>query len=414
MLLACAPRLFSRGGRWRCPDGHVSQLIAQSLIYLRLTDITWNMGKRTTDPWHYSRHALAQRYLDTFELGLESARGIFAKRRMGKTEFLKKDLIPAAEKAGYLTAYANLWDNKDNPAAVLVEALALTVEPQGLSRLWQGLNAPVKKVKVGGKVAGMAEGAVEAELAEAAPSANTALSTVMRALDKTGKKLLLAIDEAQVLAWSEHSGFAHALRAALDVRKASIKVIFAGSSESTLRRMFARSSEPFYNWAPLEPFELLGEKFVEAMATKVNALTKYPLQPKEAMNAFAELHNTPDFFRRFLNRYLTHAQLGVRDAIEATKENVFNDSEFVNYWKSLLPADKEVLTLLAAGVSDLHGIAARTQIAAALGKDKPVPLSVPQHALKRLITSAVLTRLDQGEYRFEDEAFAQWVRNAKR
>lgn len=371
------------------------------------------MVKQTSDPWHYSRNELAQRYLTTFALGLESARGIFAKRRMGKTEFLKMDLIPAAENAGYLTAYANLWDNKDNPAVSLIEALSLAMEPQGLSRFWQDLNTPVKKVKVGAKVAGMAEGAVEAELAEETKSFNTALSAVMREFDKTGKKLLLALDEAQVLASGEHSGFAHALRAALDIRKVSIKVIFAGSSENTLRRMFARSSEPFYNWAPLEPFELLGEKFVDAMVVKVNALTRYPLQSEDALQAFEELHSTPDFFRRFLNRYLTHAQLGVRAAIQATKEQVFNDSEFAGYWASLLPADKEVLKLLATGVSDLHGIAARTQIANALGKDKPVALSVPQHALKRLVANAVVTRLDQGEYRFEDDAFAQWVRNAR-
>ncbi len=372
------------------------------------------MQKQAFDPWHYSRHELAQRYIDTFGLGLESARGIFAKRRMGKTEFLKMDLIPAAEQAGYLTAYANLWDNKDNPAAALIEALSLAIEPQGLNRLWQSLSPPVKKVKVGAKVAGLAAGEVEAELAEATNSANTALSTVMRALDKTGKKLLLALDEAQVLAWSEHSSFAHALRAALDIRKASIKVIFAGSSENTLRRMFARASEPFYNWAALEPFELLGEKFVEAMVAKVNALTKYALQPEDALWAFAELNNTPDFFRRFLNRYLTHAQLGVRDAVQATKEQVFSDSEFVNCWQSLSPADKEVLRLLAEGVSDLHGIAARTQIAHALGKDKPVSMNVPQHALRRFVANAIVTRLDQGDYRFEDDAFAQWVRHMRR
>jgi hypothetical protein len=46
------------------------------------------------------------------------------------------------------------------------------------------------------------------------------------------------------------------LRASLDGRKQNIKVVFAGSSEATLRRMFGRSTEPFYNWAPLEPFDL--------------------------------------------------------------------------------------------------------------------------------------------------------------
>ena len=74
-------------------------------------------------PWHYPRPELAGRYMQSFELGLNSARGIFARRRMGKTEFLQKDLIPAAHAAGYLTAYINLWDHRANPDAAIVDAL---------------------------------------------------------------------------------------------------------------------------------------------------------------------------------------------------------------------------------------------------------------------------------------------------
>ena len=72
------------------------------------------------------------------------------------------------------------------------------------------------------------------------------------------------IDEAQVLAAPEHRQVAHSLRAGLDIRKASVKVLFAGSSEAALREMFSRASAPFYNWAPVEPFPLLGEAFVSA------------------------------------------------------------------------------------------------------------------------------------------------------
>lgn len=41
------------------------------------------------DPWHYARAELAQNYLTVFELGLTSAKGLFAKRRMGKSESSK-------------------------------------------------------------------------------------------------------------------------------------------------------------------------------------------------------------------------------------------------------------------------------------------------------------------------------------
>ncbi|MEO6320183.1 MAG: hypothetical protein ABIR56_05940 [Polaromonas sp.] len=58
-----------------------------------------------TDPWHFARPDLAQAYLQGFDIGLTSARGLFARRRMGKTEFLKHDLLPAALLDGYLAAY---------------------------------------------------------------------------------------------------------------------------------------------------------------------------------------------------------------------------------------------------------------------------------------------------------------------
>ncbi|MBA2655459.1 MAG: hypothetical protein H0U70_00550 [Tatlockia sp.] len=73
--------------------------------------------------WHYARPLLAKKYLDLFEIGLTSARGLFARRRMGKTEFLKKDFIPAAEKAGYIVVYTNLWELEIDPATALVSEL---------------------------------------------------------------------------------------------------------------------------------------------------------------------------------------------------------------------------------------------------------------------------------------------------
>ena len=56
------------------------------------------------DPWHYPRPKLAEKYLKVFDIGLIAAQGLFAKRRMGKSEFLEKDLLPAAHEHGYLWA----------------------------------------------------------------------------------------------------------------------------------------------------------------------------------------------------------------------------------------------------------------------------------------------------------------------
>jgi len=69
----------------------------------------------------------------------------------------------------------------------------------------------------------------------------------LQSADKAKKRLLLVIDEAQVLAAPEHKSIAHALRAGLYMRKPGIKVLFAGSSEAALREMFSRAAAPFFN-----------------------------------------------------------------------------------------------------------------------------------------------------------------------
>ena len=286
------------------------------------------MTKSKADPWHFARPELAQRYLQTFRVGLISAQALFAPRRMGKSEFLEQDLIPAAQKSGLLTAYLNLWDAREHPRGALVSTLARASTPRGLAALMKKLRAPLKKVKASAKISGLAEGSLEAEMADDPSVAGAALSELLRGFDRADRPLLLILDEAQVLASPAHSDLAHSLRAGLDIRKQTIKVVFAGSSESSLRRMFGRATEPFYNWAPIEPFERLGAEFVTAMTQKVNQLSRYPLSEREALRTVETLKRTPEFFRRYLQRYLAYAELGPRAALDDTRAHVFNDSDY--------------------------------------------------------------------------------------
>lgn len=362
--------------------------------------------------WHYARPELAKKYLDLFALGLTSARGLFARRRMGKTEFLKKDFIPAAEKAGYVVVYTNLWELEIDPATALVSEFYKMVEPKGFKKIWDKLNKPInfKKVKASGKIPGIAEGSVEADLLDPKRVTGTLLMEAMNSYDRKKIKMVLIIDEAQVLAYEENSHFAHALRAALDVRKENIKVIFAGSSEATLRRMFGVASEPFYNWAPLEPFELLGEDFVKAMVEKVDNISKYPLAIKDAINAFEQLKNIPEFFRRFIEYYLSNPKQGPQSAIENTKNKVFSDKNFHKQWSALLPADMVVLSMIAEEIKDLYGQYAIKKLGESLGVGGNVNKTTIQNSLRRLEKKNIITKIDYGIYQFEDEAFSDWVK----
>jgi hypothetical protein len=368
------------------------------------------MPKNKSDPWHFARPELAEKYLRTFHIGLISAQALFAPRRMGKSEFLEQDLIPKAQKSGLLTAYLNLWDAREHPRGALIGALARAASPRGFSALIKRLKAPLKKVKASAKVSGIAEGSLEAELTEDPKIAGPALSDLLRSFDRADRRLLLVLDEAQVLASPAHSDLAHSLRAGLDVRKQTIKVVFAGSSESSLRRMFGRATEPFYNWAPIEPFERLGVEFVTAMTLKVNQLSRYPLSEREALRAFEALKRTPEFFRRYLQRYLAYAELGSRAALDDTLAHVFNDSGYRPAWGRLLPADKAVLRALAQGVSDLHSLPARKRLGEELGLGKPAPLDTPKNALRRLQKEELVVKLEYGHYQIQDEGFVEWLR----
>jgi hypothetical protein len=363
------------------------------------------------DPWHYPRPELAAKYLQVFDVGLTSARALFAKRRMGKSEFLEQDLIPAARDAGYLTVYLNLWDARSQPAPAFLAALSRALRPTGLGKLAKTLKRPLKSIKASAKVAGMAEGSLEAELGGTETAATPRLTELIRSFDKPNRRMLLVLDEAQVLAESAHADLAHSLRASLDGRKQNIKVIFAGSSEATLRRMFGRSTEPFYNWAPLEPFELLGEEFVRAMVVKVNRLSRYPLTQKDAISAFEALKRTPEFFRRYLSRYLAYADLGSKAALLDTEAHVFNDANFVSTWHRLLPADRELLRLIVSGVTDLFSESSRGRLGVALGLNEAVAKNVPQQSLRRLQDADLVLRMDYGDYRVQDDALAEWLRN---
>lgn len=159
---------------------------------------------------------------------------------MGKSEFLEQDLIPAARRCGLLTAYLNLWGARDHPRDAWIAALARAGSARGIAALFKTLKRPLKKVKASGKISGFAEGTLEAELADGPNTARLALSDLLRSFDHAKRTLRLVLDEAQVLASQVHSGLAHALRAGLDIRKQTIKVVFAGSSElhqQTRRRM---------------------------------------------------------------------------------------------------------------------------------------------------------------------------------
>jgi hypothetical protein len=197
-----------------------------------------------------------------------------------------------------------------------------------------------------------------------------------------------------VLAGPEHSELAHSLRSGLDTRKAQIKVLFAGSSEAALREMFSRAAAPFYNWAPVEPFPLLGREFVVAMVKQLSKVARHPLKLDDALKAYAALKETPEFFRWYIERYVMYQAQGPEQALAYTRARVHDDTNYAKTWKELGRADRGVLLLAARGVQDLYGAAALDQLRELLGSKDP-NANVIRASIRRLtsITAPTVSRI---------------------
>jgi hypothetical protein len=133
------------------------------------------------------------------------------------------------------------------------------------------------------------------------------------------------------------------------------------------------------------------------------------LQLADTSRAFKTLKGVPELFRRFLSQYLGNAFEGVDHAIDISKESIYAEAGFAKRWNNLLAADKAVLRWVALGEGDLHGSKSLAKIGHALELGHSADRSVPQNSLRRLRERQILIQSDKGIYRFEDEAFQEWV-----
>jgi hypothetical protein len=140
----------------------------------------------------------------------------------------------------------------------------------------------------------------------------------------------------------------------------------------------------------------------------MNSMARQVLTLKQGKRAFDELHRTPEFFKRFVERYMLYQPQGEEAALAHTKASVFSDEHFLKQWTEMNPADQAVITMLARGESDLHAKEGMAKLSVMLGK--PATRNTAGHALRRLQSENAVTRLALGDYRIEDEAFAEWIR----
>ncbi|MDP2227887.1 MAG: hypothetical protein Q8J78_10485 [Moraxellaceae bacterium] len=355
----------------------------------------------TQDPWHFARTALAGQVLGMFDTGLSSALTFFAPRRMGKTEFLRKDITPLAESRGWQVFYFSFLDADSRVDTAFVEGLAAFARGETwLARAGQMLD---RISKVSGGAAGMEAGV------EIRAGGKDDIKAVIHRLASTNGKVLLLLDEVQALAKPAHTSLVAALRTALDMHKDQVKVIFTGSSREGLRRMFSQANAPFFHFGQNLPFPQLDRGFTDYLAVVFEHITKQKLDQEALWRAFVDMGHVPQLCRALVERMALNPSLSLEQAKQALMQEVHEGRDYAQDWERCSALERLLLLMIAAGGAELYGVSMREQLARQLGVPE-VAVSSVQSALRSLSRRALVFRAEERrEYEIEDPVFREWL-----
>lgn len=364
--------------------------------------------------WHYARPKLAASYLQLLRTGLVVSTTMFAPRRTGKTSFLRQDLTPAAQKAGFTVAYVDLWQTRLSPGVALVRGLEEALEPRTLAqKAMRRLQTPVKKVKAAGTL-GDAKAEMEVELADPKKEASDLALRIDELMAQLCRKapLLLLVDEAQELARNRDNELvATALRTAITKHRDQVRVVFTGSSRTRLAHVFSNADAPLYSvGAAIQEFPLLDRDFVEFVAEKFHTATQRTLDVAVAWTEFQAFKQQPEPFLAAVVASMMAPEMSLADACGRERLALANTENHAGTWTSLDGLQQALVKLLADNpAAKPFSKAVLAQLAKELGLQTLDATSV-QFALKKLAERTVVDKSPRGLYVFENQAFEQWVR----
>jgi len=355
------------------------------------------------DPWHYSRTKLAQQVLNMFITNMSSALVFFAPRRMGKTEFLQKDVTPLAKKSGWKVFYFSFLDVEKNAALFFGGALESFAREIGTIN-----NHSFRKniSKISGEIIG-----VKAELELRDPKRlHSDIKEIMDSL-ASKEKVLLLLDEIQVLAQDiKNDSLIATLRTTLDIHKDNLKVIFTGSSQDGLRRMFSQTKAPFFHFGQNLPFPELEQGFTDHLVEVFYSVTRRKLDADALWEAFLKMQKIPQLARILVERLALHPSLHIEEAQKQLMAEIFNASAFVNIWEKCSTIEQLLLLEIANNsVCSLFGNDTRKRFAKKIGI-QDLPVSSIQSTLRVLQRKKLIGRLlERSSYFIDDLNFKNWL-----
>ena len=355
--------------------------------------------------WHFARPALASSYLDTLLAQGVRRLAFFGRRRIGKTEFLLRDLIPAAQARGAATLYCSLWEFKDKPHLTITQALA---------RATPGHKPATGKARLQLSLPDIAEAEIEVERANkpqaASPEELAQLTAAWRDWLATlkAKPTLVVFDEIQHLATSARfATFAATLRTLLDMAPRGLHVVFTGSSHADLQRLFTSNKAPFFQFADILPFQPMGHDFVAHLEGIFHTITGLQLARGALGRLFELAGRNAHLLTGLTQRLIIFRTTDVAAMWDDISQSMMGpDGWCEQQWQALGLPDQTVYLLL------LHDDEPFSERSIKIYQDNSFSRATAQKALLRLENKGLISRLGHGKYLREVPMLDAWLRSA--
>ncbi|WP_018714706.1 AAA family ATPase [Brachymonas chironomi] len=364
-----------------------------------------------TTVYHRTQYAeeMAQQLLAPSALQMNVRSGVFLAgiRRVGKTTFLRQDLVPALERRKAVVIYVDLWsDMSKNPAALVHEAVRTTL--QELQTPGSGLLQRLKSLNLG--AAGLSFGFALETLG--AKGGATLAQAFVELVEQAASDVVLIVDEVQhAMASEDGQVLLHALKAARDAVNARMggkhHFIFlgTGSHKSMITAMTTRRTQPF-SGALIAPYEVLGRDFVDWQLQRVAASDVAVLpDPEVAYAGFQLMGHRPEELLKALVELQAYPEQpnSVFPVISSTLASAAADVE-LRMLDDLGGLAEAIFARIAEGpeegVSGLFGSEALEHYRQTAGTS--VEAAHVQNLVDKMMAANLVTRAGHGKYAVTD------------
>lgn len=363
----------------------------------------------------FHRPGLAAQFCDALWGGglLDAKSGMFlaAPRRVGKSTFLREDLVPAVIDRGWFPVYVDLWANREiDPAILIAESIK-----SALASLDGKIAKTAKSVgldKLGTFVLDMNKAGF--------PESVTVSDALERLNDISRQPVVLIVDEAQhALRTNAGVNLMFAIKAARDHLNRSNKnprlmLVFTGSHRDKLAHLVLKRDQPFFG-ASVTPFPLLGVDFVDAFTVWANShlAEDNHLCADAVFEAFKLVGHRPEMLKNIIGQIALAGEAGSLSAILRDRAREFHNQiwdEMASEFGSLNPLQQAVLQVMIAkrGMSYPPFSEESMSEYRRITGDDAISTTGVQTAIESLRDRGLVWNPSRGYYALEDEGIAEW------